>query len=248
MSKMNSNKEMTAHPPLPLGKESSSAISSSTHPDTSLNPRVSTDSHHASSSASNTKKLGVDSTHLFGAISSTSSMPSGGIPIGHPSNQIIIHVCDEAKKRNQDFKCDRTILVANMKYFEKYLSDNKNIEDIDISVHCDINIFDWLMRYIHKKDTKLEIKNAISILISSDFLQMAHLVEESVRFVAVNIHEIIGLPIDMNCLNSNLVKKLAEHIQIDDLNNMKDKKDKLHRCVYCNSLFTEAQREWMMCP
>lgn len=268
MSKMNSNKEMTAHPPLPLGKESTSAISSSTHPDSSLNPRESTDSHHASSSASTTKKLGGDSTHLFGAISSTSTMPSGGIPIGHPSNQIIIHVCDEAKKRNQDFKCDRTILVANMKYFEKYLSDNKNLEDIDISVHCDINIFDWLMRYIHKKDTKLEIKNAISILISSDFLQMAHLVEDSVRFVAVNIHEIIGLPIDMNCLNSNLVKKLAEHIQIEDLNNMKDKKDKLqsklfmkklelmfedeqsmlHRCAYCNSLFTQAQREWMMCP
>jgi hypothetical protein len=117
--------------------------------------------------------------------------------------------------------------VANMKYFEKYLSDNKNIEDIDISVHCDINIFDWLMRYIHKKDPKLEVKNAISILISSDFLQMAYLVEESVRFVAVNIHEIIGLPIDMNCLNSNLVKKLAEHISIEDLNTMKDKKDKL---------------------
>jgi hypothetical protein len=138
-------------------------------------------------------------------------------PTGLPGNQIIIHVCDEGKKRNQDFKCDRNILVANMKYFEKYLTDNKNIEDIDISVHCDINIFDWLMRYIHKKDPKLEIKNAISILISSDFLQMAHLVEESIGFVAVNIHEIIGLPIDMNCLNSTLVKKLAERIKIEDL-------------------------------
>lgn len=100
MSKMNSNKEMTAHPPLPLGKESSTAISSSTHPDTSLNPRESTDSNKASSSASNAKKLGGDSTQLFGAISATSNVPSGGIPIGHPSNQIIIHVCDEAKKRN----------------------------------------------------------------------------------------------------------------------------------------------------
>lgn len=115
---------------------------------------------------------------------------------------IIIHVCDESKKRNQDFKCDRGILIANMKYFERYLADSKNIEDIDISVHCDINIFDWLMRYIHKKDPKLEVKNAISILISSDFLQMPVLVEEAVRYVSANIHEIIGLPIDMNCLNS----------------------------------------------
>ncbi len=89
-----------------------------------------------------------------------------------------------------------------MKYFEKYLSDSKNIDDIDISVHCDINIFDWLMRFIHKKEPKFDVKNAISILISSDFLQMASLVEESVKFVARNIHEIVSLPIDMNCLNS----------------------------------------------
>ena len=99
------------------------------------------------------------------------------------SNQIIIHVCDENKKMNKDFKCDRTLLLNNMKYFEKYLADSKNLDDIDISVHCDINIFDWLMRFVHKKEPKLEIKNSISILISSDFLQMAPLVEESVGFV-----------------------------------------------------------------
>ena len=137
---------------------------------------------------------------LYGALASQ---------LGHSNNTIIIHVCDESKKRNQDFKCDRNILIANMKYFEKYLSDSKNLDDIDISVHCDINIFDWLMRYIHKKEPKLDIKNDISILISSDFLQMAALVEESVKFVSENIHDIIGLPIDMNCLNSHLVKKLA---------------------------------------
>jgi hypothetical protein len=183
-------------------------------------------------------------------------------------NQIIIHVCDENKKRNQDFKCDRGILIANMKYFEKYLSESKNVEDIDISVHCDIGIFDWLMRYIHRKEPKLDAKNAISILISSDFLQMGILVEDSVRFVAANLQEIITLPIDMNCLSSALVKKLATHVSIEELHQLKDKKDKLtsklymkklellfedeqsslNRCVYCNALFTLRQREWMVCP
>ena len=71
-----------------------------------------------------------------------------------------------------------------MAYFEKYLSDSKNLDDIDISVHCDINIFDWLMRYVYKKEPKLEIKNSISILISSDFLQMGKLVDESLDFIA----------------------------------------------------------------
>lgn len=79
-------------------------------------------------------------------------------------------MCDENKKTNKDFKCDRHLLLQHMKYFEKYLADSKNIDDIDISVHCDINIFDWLMRFVHKKEPKLEVKNSISILISSDFL------------------------------------------------------------------------------
>lgn len=57
-----------------------------------------------------------------------------------------------------------------MKYFEKYLSDAKSANDIDISVHCDIGIFDWLMRHIHGMEPEIEIKNAISILISSEFL------------------------------------------------------------------------------
>jgi hypothetical protein len=173
---------------------------------------------------------------------------------------IVIHVCDENKKQNKDFKCDRTLLLQNMKYFEKYLADSKNIDDIDISVHCDINIFDWLMRYVHKKEPKLEVKNSISILISSDFLQMEVLVDESIRFVAKNLPEIISLPIDMNCMNSILIKKLASLVHLDDLDSMRDKKDKLtsklymkklellfedeanmlNRCVYCNILYTSS--------
>jgi hypothetical protein len=71
-------------------------------------------------------------------------------------------------------------------------------------VHCDIAIFDWLMRYIHLKEPQIEVKNAVSVLISSDFLQMSVLVELALEFVAKHINEIILLPIDMNCMNSNL--------------------------------------------
>lgn len=148
----------------------------------------------------------------------------------------MIHVCDENKKTNKDFKCDRYLLLQHMKYFDKYLSDSKNIDDIDISVHCDINIFDWLMRFVHKKEPKLEIKNSISILISSDFLQMEGLVEESVKFVAKNLNEIISLPIDMNCMNSTLIKKLAAYVTIEELDQLKDKKDKLTSKLYMKKL------------
>ena len=58
-----------------------------------------------------------------------------------------------------------------MKYFEKYIQGQNTLDDIDISVHCDITIFEWLVRYMsNKNEPNLEASNVISILISSDFL------------------------------------------------------------------------------
>lgn len=38
-----------------------------------------------------------------------------------------------------------------MKYFENYLTEATSVDDIDISVHCDIKIFEWLMKYLKMK-------------------------------------------------------------------------------------------------
>lgn len=58
----------------------------------------------------------------------------------------------------QDFTCPRDLLVKEMKYFAEYLSaDSQRWEDVDISVHCDVQIFDWLMKYV-KRGTK-EVPN-----------------------------------------------------------------------------------------
>ena len=180
---------------------------------------------------------------------------------------IVIHVCDENKKMNKDFRCDKQLLVNNMKYFEKYLADSKNADDVDISVHCDISIFDWLMRYIHRKEPLVEIKNSVSILISSDFLQMAGLVEEALVYISRHLNDIVQLPIDMNCINAELLKRLSKKIGLVELNDLYDKKDKLkskifmkkleqlfdeehnmlHRCVHCGHLYTSNQREWQHC-
>ena len=64
-----------------------------------------------------------------------------------------------------------------MTYFDVYLKDAEKVEDIDIWVHCDVNIFQWLMNYIkEEKKPDLDIKNVISVLISSEFLGMSLLV------------------------------------------------------------------------
>lgn len=67
---------------------------------------------------------------------------------------MVIHVCDEAKNLKEDFVCPRDLLISEMKYFAEYLSvDAQRWEEVDISVHCDVHIFDWLIRYV-KRNTK----------------------------------------------------------------------------------------------
>ena len=155
----------------------------------------------------------------------------------------MIHVFDENRKVNKDFTCEKDLLVTHMKYFEKYLTEATSVDDIDISVHCDIKIFEWLMKYLKQKDQpideqgpKLDIKNVISILISSDFLQMKGLVQECIDFVIDNLHDVVRLPIDMNCLNQNLIKRIANQVTIERLDDLVDKRDKLTSKLFMKKL------------
>jgi hypothetical protein len=145
------------------------------------------------------------------------------------SDFTVIHVIDENKNKQKDFKCSLAILLKHMKYFEKHLKSSESTDDIDISVHCDVLIFEWLLNYIEngekeekKSDIKFydvvvkdgdgykisttdkrrkpvfEIGNAISILISSDYLKMSKLVDECLDYFIDNISDILRLPIDMS--------------------------------------------------
>lgn len=50
----------------------------------------------------------------------------------------------------------------------------------------------------------------MSILISSDFLQMQRLVAECLKFVGEHLTEIVKLPIDLSCLSDKMVLQLAK--------------------------------------
>ena len=92
----------------------------------------------------------------------------------------------------RDFTCPRDVLVREMRYFAGYLSSDTQLwDEVDISVHCDVPVFEWLMRYVKRgmlegpsgevlseepPTPQLEPSNAVSILISSDFLKMDNLV------------------------------------------------------------------------
>jgi hypothetical protein len=77
------------------------------------------------------------------------------------SDFTVIHVIDENKNKQKDFKCSLSILLKHMKYFEKHLKSSESTDDIDISVHCDVLIFEWLLNYIEnveREEKKSDIK------------------------------------------------------------------------------------------
>jgi hypothetical protein len=150
-------------------------------------------------------------------------------------DMVVIHVCDETRQISKDFCCKRDILVRHMKYFEKFLQENESgYDDIDISVHCDVEIFEWLMTYIHKPDKPptLEKSIVVSILISSEFLQMDTLVEHCLVHIANTLNETIRLPIDLSCISDKIINRLAALTHPKALASTKDRKDKILNKLY----------------
>ena len=194
----------------------------------------------------------------------------GGGGGGAADDVIVIHVCDDNRRINRDFYCSRELLLTHMTYFTPYLADERRSEEIDISVHCDVHIFEWLMEYIHQpfKPPTLDAGSVISVLISADFLQMRPLSDHCVRYLRGALPEVLRLPIDLSCVSDALLAQLATLLDAEDIERLRDKKDKiasrlyakkleallavdanaLHRCAFCTRLFTAAQREWEPCP
>lgn len=114
-----------------------------------------------------------------------------------------------------------------MRYFQKFLNETENgYDDIDISVHCDVEIFEWLMNYIHEPDDPIIDKSIlISILISSEFLQMEPLVELCIQQATQNLNDIIKLPIDLSCISEKLINKIAVlmHPKVQQMSNSMSK-------------------------
>ncbi len=67
----------------------------------------------------------------------------------------------------------------------------------------------------------------VSILISSEFLQMERLIHECLSFFHANCSEIVKIPIDLACINTKLVARLAALFNLDELDAVDDPKDKV---------------------
>ena len=52
---------------------------------------------------------------------------------------------------HREFQCSRDLLLREMRYFVEYLPSERNEKGpTEIAVHCDINVFETLMRYVKR--------------------------------------------------------------------------------------------------
>lgn len=61
---------------------------------------------------------------------------------------------------------------------------------------------------------------------------MDDLVHECISYVVSNLHDIVRLPIDMTCLNENLINQISSKVPISILDDLVDKRDKLKSRIF----------------
>ena len=115
-------------------------------------------SHNKTTTNDTSKDSGPQSNQVPGT-----GAPGGTLGFGHGGeggfkmferenfkfkDSIMIHVIDDSKNEKRDFTFSRSLLVKYMKYFDRCLKKISDNDEIDISIHCDAVIFEWLLNYI----------------------------------------------------------------------------------------------------
>ena len=183
------------------------------------------DAAHASTTGTAQKRGDANSQHEdVPSTEVANRAPTRPMPARAPStpsrNNVAIHVFDQHRKVRQDFQCDSHLLVRRMKYFRPHIDvrdspmvdadggfgKGSDHQPIEITVHCDVQIFSWLIRYIKATDSDgccapssrsatgtkppMTVANCFPILISSHFLKIDDLVDVCIGFVGANFVEV----------------------------------------------------------
>ncbi|CAH8578591.1 unnamed protein product [Schistosoma guineensis] len=153
---------------------------------------------------------------------------------------VTVKVCDEAKGVEKDFRCELDVLMIEMPYFKEFLiKDGQFISEVEILVHCDLKIFEWLLLYARKhidpdayKECTLSTSNVLALLVSSNFLKMEHLTSECLEYFCKHAGDIIASPFSLDCLGDSLVERIALGLKLEELDMIKDKKDKIKSKIF----------------
>ncbi|GLI68586.1 hypothetical protein VaNZ11_013056 [Volvox africanus] len=133
----------------------------------------------------------------------------------------VVHVFDPGEPgKTRDFTCSIHTLTHGMRYFKDVLqkSVDSRAVPVEISVHCDVAVFEWLLGYCNGRVTRehITVEGVLPLLIASNFLQMDTLVSDCLSFMASNLvtvavhqQQLAGQGGDLTALPLELLSRLA---------------------------------------
>ncbi|XP_059489230.1 SANT and BTB domain regulator of class switch recombination [Neocloeon triangulifer] len=162
--------------------------------------------------------------------------------------EVEIHVCDEVKGLKKTFKCPQALLVSEMGYFAEVTAGQK-LDEMDISVHCDVANFEWLMSWVRREPNekelwpKLDCSNVVAVLTSAAFLQMEELLEECLKFCHSRANELLAGPANLACINDSILSRLSGLFSNREVEQLRDRKDRLQGRLFCKLIAALAEPE-----
>ncbi|KAJ8897892.1 hypothetical protein PR048_003249 [Dryococelus australis] len=162
--------------------------------------------------------------------------------------QLVIHVSDEVKNLKREYKCSQKLLVSKMGYFAEVTTGQK-LEDMDISVHCDMDTFDWLIRWIKKETVPsnewplLDAGNVLPILVSAAFLQMDPLLNTCLLYCHDRMNEVIETSDTIGGLNDNNIVRLCDMFSNSEVEQLEDRRDKIKSRLYTKLIVSLVDSE-----
>lgn len=120
---------------------------------------------------------------------------------------------------------------------------------MDISVHCDIGIFEWLMQWVKREQLleadwpTLDPHCVIPILVSASFLQMEPLLHDCLLYCHEHLNDILKTSSNLSCLNDSVVGRLAAMYTNSEVEMIKDKKDKIQSKIYTKLIVSLCEPE-----
>jgi hypothetical protein len=71
---------------------------------------------------------------------------------------VAVHVIDKNRDVRKDFLCRKGDILKHMAYFRSHLTQPRDSDsELDITVHCDARVFEWLVNYISQSEPRPRI-------------------------------------------------------------------------------------------
>ncbi|CAG5086539.1 Oidioi.mRNA.OKI2018_I69.PAR.g11250.t1.cds [Oikopleura dioica] len=142
---------------------------------------------------------------------------------------VTIHVSDDNREKVTDFSCGVDLLVQEMPYFDELIPRNEDeLNELDISVQCDTDIFSILMQWVKRRelDKPFDITkpNIVSVLISANYLGMTSLIDIAAQKAAGFYNSINLNPLSKSREkgSKDLLKKVQLYVSAHEAQNLPD--------------------------